>query len=60
MTHAKTCHLGGYRGPTDCCEGKCLHRVNCNCKANDRVTKEYVQEQIAALRLEIARLEAML
>lgn len=46
VPHAKTCFMGGYRGPTECCQGKCRHAINCNCAAGDTVDREYLLESI--------------
>lgn len=51
--HEKTCYIGGYRGPTDCCEGNCRHRVNCNCAAGETADREYLLETIRGLRAQI-------
>lgn len=49
MTHSKTCYLGGYRGPTKCCQGKCRHRINCNCPAGNLIDRQYIEDRIRSL-----------
>lgn len=49
MKHSKTCYLGGYRGPTKCCSGKCLHKINCNCPGGETIDRAYIEERIRSL-----------
>lgn len=56
----KRCPIAGYTGPTECCEGKCRHRVNCNCAGGQTVDRSYVLERISSLKREADHWRALL
>lgn len=58
--HSKTCPLGGYKGPSKCCGGKCRHSMNCCCPGGETIDRAYVLETISRLKAEIRHWEGKL
>lgn len=58
--HAKDCPISGYSGPTACCDGKCLHRMNCCCEGGETANEAYIRAKIASLDAERKYLEQQL